>query len=82
MWEIRIEDQGYGMAPAELEQAFLPFVRLRELKPDDPQGTGLGLAVVQTIVKRHRGEIAVQSTPGRGSVFTVLLPALAPPNPS
>jgi CheY-like chemotaxis protein len=59
------------MAPDVAERIFEPFFTT---KPPG-KGTGLGLAATHTIVKNHEGEISVQSTLGRGTVFEILLPA-------
>jgi two-component system sensor histidine kinase PilS (NtrC family) len=68
---IRVTDDGPGI-PAELrERLFTPFVTGRA------GGSGLGLAVVHRAVQAHRGVILVDSGPGRGTVFTILLPAHA-----
>jgi signal transduction histidine kinase len=68
---IEVEDQGAGIAPAEQAQLFQPFKRL----PDTAhlQGTGLGLSIVKLLVEQMGGSVELSSTPGRGSVFTVLL---------
>ena len=65
---IRWSDQGVGMEPQQAEQVFQPFKAFRS------GGTGLGLAVVYSIVTGHGGDIEVQSTPGEGSVFILRLP--------
>jgi two-component system cell cycle sensor histidine kinase/response regulator CckA len=70
---LRIEDTGCGMHPEVLARIFEPFFTTK----DANQGTGLGLAIVQDIVQLSGGEIAVDSTPGRGTSFTIYLP-LAP----
>jgi signal transduction histidine kinase len=67
---IAIGDDGPGMAPAVQVRVFEPFFTT---KPEG-RGTGLGLSVSYAIVERHAGAIALESAPGRGSVFTVALP--------
>lgn len=66
----RVRDDGRGMPPEVQRRVFEPFFTTRE----DGGGTGLGLAIVQGIVERHGGAIEVESRPGRGTAFTVLLP--------
>jgi two-component system sensor histidine kinase PilS (NtrC family) len=67
--EMVVEDTGVGIAPAELPHVFEPFFTTK------PQGTGLGLAIAHRIVEDHGGEIRVDSEPGRGTRFTIVLPA-------
>jgi signal transduction histidine kinase len=72
--EIAVEDHGVGMTPEEIEKSFQPFTRAQTLRRSVP-GHGLGLFIVQRIVKEHGGTLSVESTPGVGSVFRVELPA-------
>jgi two-component system sensor histidine kinase HydH len=65
---VSIADSGAGIAPKDLPHIFEPFYTTKET------GTGLGLAVVQGIVKEHGGRITVESQPGRGTVLTLYLP--------
>lgn len=67
--EIAVIDRGSGIAPEHIENIFNPFFTTK------PSGIGLGLAIVSRIIDEHGGKIAVESTPGEGSVFRVLLPA-------
>ncbi len=67
---IAFEDNGCGMAPAVREKIFEPFF---STKPAG-EGTGLGLSISYGIVQRHQGEIRVESTQGKGSRFTIVLP--------
>ncbi|OGR90698.1 MAG: hypothetical protein A2V88_10645 [Elusimicrobia bacterium RBG_16_66_12] len=65
---LRIDDDGPGIAPSAREDLFKPF------KTTKSHGTGLGLAIADRIVRAHGGRIEVESSPGRGTSFTVLLP--------
>lgn len=67
--EIQVKDNGIGIAPEDIGRIFDPFFTTKE------RGTGLGLAIAHRIVESHSGTIEVQSAAGRGSVFTVFLPA-------
>jgi len=67
---IAIKDSGVGIKPSEMEHIFRPFYTT---KPKI-KGTGLGLSVSYGIIKNHHGEIRVESQPGEGATFTVLLP--------
>ena len=70
--ELNVTDNGEGMDELTLDRAFDPFFTT---KPEG-EGTGMGLSVVQGIIKEHQGAISVWSKPGRGSTFRVLLPRL------
>jgi PAS domain S-box-containing protein len=70
--EIRVSDTGYGIEARHLKHIFDPFFTT---KPTG-EGTGLGLSVSYGIIKNHGGDILVESTPGEGSTFTVVLPVL------
>ncbi|MDQ5978258.1 MAG: two-component system, cell cycle sensor histidine kinase and response regulator CckA, partial [Verrucomicrobiota bacterium] len=65
---VEVRDNGSGIKPEHLEKIFAPFFTTKKT------GTGLGLATVLSIVKRHGGQIGVESELGVGSVFTVFLP--------
>jgi signal transduction histidine kinase len=67
---VAIKDNGVGIKPAEMEHIFRPFFTT---KPE-VKGTGLGLSVSYGIIKKHHGEFRVESQPGEGTTFTVLLP--------
>jgi two-component system NtrC family sensor kinase len=70
---LQVSDTGVGIAQANLAKIFDPFFTTKEVG----RGTGLGLAVCYGIVTEHGGRIAVDSTVGRGTTFTVTLPALS-----
>jgi signal transduction histidine kinase len=71
---ICVVDQGVGIPRSEQRSIFAKFVRGRAALEANIKGTGVGLAIVQQIVAAHGGEIRVESEPGRGSTFTLLLP--------
>jgi two-component system, OmpR family, sensor kinase len=75
-----VRDSGIGMAAGDLPHVFERFWRadLARSRTGERPGTGLGLAITKWIAEAHGGAIAVQSRPGRGSVFTVTLPGLIP----
>ncbi|HOJ13068.1 MAG TPA: PAS domain S-box protein [Deltaproteobacteria bacterium] len=68
--EVSVEDTGCGIPGENLKRIFEPFFTTKE----KGKGTGLGLSISYDIVRRHGGEIRVESEPGRGSTFTVRLP--------
>ena len=69
--KIVVQDNGCGIAPENLDRLFTPFFTTKE----ETKGVGLGLAVSYGIIERHGGRIEVQSELGKGSKFTVYLPA-------
>lgn len=71
---ITVTDSGPGIPLSEQPDIFRRFVRGRAAIEANIKGTGVGLALVQEIVRAHGGEIRLDSYPGRGSVFTILLP--------
>jgi two-component system phosphate regulon sensor histidine kinase PhoR len=73
---ITVRDNGIGMPQSALKKIFDPFYRVDTGLRSKAPGTGLGLAIVRHIVKLHGGEILVESEPGRGSLFTIRLPAI------
>ncbi|MFQ5657254.1 MAG: nitrogen regulation protein NR(II), partial [Candidatus Methylomirabilales bacterium] len=68
---VQIADTGYGVATDDQKRIFEPFFTTKDLG----SGTGLGLAVCQKIIKAHGGTIELESQVGRGTTFTILLPA-------
>ena len=71
---IRVRDQGMGIPASEQEEIFKRFVRGTGSMAANIQGTGIGLAMARHIIEAHDGEIRLESNPGRGSTFTILLP--------
>lgn len=69
---LTVKDSGSGMTPEVTERIFDPFFTTKKLG----EGTGMGLSVVHGIVKSHGGTITVESSPGKGSKFSVFLPAI------
>jgi len=72
---IAVSDEGDGIPAAHLPRLTERFYRVDTARSRQLGGTGLGLAIVKHVVNRHRGRLDIQSTPGKGSVFTVTLPA-------
>jgi signal transduction histidine kinase len=72
---VRVRDCGLGIPASEQRQILKKFVRGSAANHTGIKGTGIGLAMVQHIVQAHRGELRLESKPGEGSTFTILLPA-------
>jgi signal transduction histidine kinase len=72
---IRVRDHGLGIARSEQERIFEKFFRASSAKAAGVRGTGLGLTMVRHIVVAHGGQLHVESRPGVGSTFTILLPS-------
>src|SRR5216117_6855 len=66
---VEIRDTGHGMTKEQRERAFSSL-----LNTSKPKGTGLGLAIVARIVEAHRGQVAIRSSPGRGTTIGITLP--------
>ncbi|MBU0482060.1 MAG: response regulator [Proteobacteria bacterium] len=67
---VAITDTGCGIPPENINRLFEPFFTTKEIG----KGTGLGLSISYEIIQKHGGDITVESTPGKGSTFTVRLP--------
>jgi two-component system sensor histidine kinase BaeS len=76
--QLRVEDTGEGISAEELPLIFDRLYRAGANNQRDETSSGLGLAIVKAIVTAHGGDIAVASTPGVGTTFTIHLPILAP----
>ncbi len=72
---IAVRDHGIGIPAHERSAIFAKFHRGEQARTHGIKGTGIGLAMVEHIVKAHRGRVEVESEPGKGSMFTIVLPA-------
>ncbi|RKG84991.1 ATP-binding protein [Corallococcus terminator] len=72
--ELTVQDTGVGIPEEELPRIFNRFHRVEGVRGRSHEGTGIGLALVQELVKLHGGTVRVRSTPGTGTTFTVSLP--------
>jgi signal transduction histidine kinase/CheY-like chemotaxis protein len=73
-----VSDTGIGMTPEQLQGLFQAFSQARSSTSRDYGGTGLGLAITRHFCRMLGGDVAVESTPGKGSSFTLTLPAVCP----
>lgn len=75
--EIKVSDTGVGIPETEIPKIFDKFYRVKDPKTRKVMGTGLGLSIVKGIIEAHNGTIDVESTPGEGTTFRILLPLMA-----
>jgi two-component system phosphate regulon sensor histidine kinase PhoR len=73
--EFSVSDTGPGIAKEHLPRLTERFYRVDSSRSRETGGTGLGLAIVKHVVQRHGGTLAIDSAPGRGSTFRIVLPA-------
>lgn len=73
--QIIVEDRGRGIHPDDIHRIFEPFYRGRDVVEEQIHGSGIGLSVVRQVVEAHGGRVSVESTLGKGSTFTLHLPA-------
>ncbi|RYD37293.1 MAG: response regulator [Verrucomicrobiaceae bacterium] len=78
--EMRVADTGRGIPPGELEAVFKPFRQGSRQDENSEQGTGLGLSITRRLAQMMGGSISVESTVGKGSVFTLDLPDIPIPS--
>jgi signal transduction histidine kinase len=71
---FRVRDRGYGIHPKELKAILRKFVRGEAARLAGVKGTGVGLTIVRHVVEAHQGRLLIESQPGEGSTFTILLP--------
>jgi signal transduction histidine kinase len=74
--EIEVRDQGVGIPSSEHRRVFEKFVRGSTAREKNISGTGIGLAMARQIVRAHGGDITLESEPGKGSTFRVVLPEM------
>jgi two-component system, OmpR family, phosphate regulon sensor histidine kinase PhoR len=74
---IHVRDNGLGIPVAEHKRIFQKFYRVDDRLSRDREGSGLGLAIVKHVMRAHRGGVELESAPGKGSTFTLVVPRLA-----
>jgi signal transduction histidine kinase/chemotaxis response regulator CheB len=80
--ELVVTDTGAGIPEDQLSHIFKRFHRVRDTRARTHEGAGIGLALVDQLTRQHHGRVRVQSTPGKGSRFTVWLPKSQPRRPA
>ncbi|MEI9931924.1 MAG: ATP-binding protein [Rhizomicrobium sp.] len=75
MVSVAIRDDGEGIPQASIPRLTERFYRVDVKRSRERGGTGLGLAIVKHILNRHQGRLTIESKPGEGSTFMILLPA-------
>jgi two-component system sensor histidine kinase BaeS len=73
--EVWVSDTGPGISPKELPHVFERFWRSEKSRSRQTGGSGIGLALVKQLIEAHGGRVSVESTPGHGATFRVMLPA-------
>jgi len=76
---IEVADEGIGIPPGETARIFEKFYRIGRSETQGTRGSGVGLALVKHIAEAHGGRVSVESRPGQGSRFTLILRAATDP---
>lgn len=71
---VQVRDTGIGVAPDQIEHIFDPFYQVRQPASRKVHGTGIGLSISKDFTEMHGGRILVESVPGQGSTFTLIIP--------
>jgi two-component system sensor histidine kinase BaeS len=79
--ELDVRDSGIGIAQADLQHVFTRFWRGERSRSRATGGAGIGLSIVRELARAHGGDVTVESVPGEGSLFRVILPLAAAPAP-
>lgn len=74
-YKLLVSDTGVGIEKEYLDKIFDRFYRINQTRSKNPDGSGLGLSIAKWIVQEHGGTIKVESSPGNGTTFTIVLPA-------
>jgi len=74
---VAVADRGVGIAADQIDRIFERYYRVPHTAVAVPAGSGLGLALVKHTIDAHGGRVEVQSAPGEGSTFTLVLPVVA-----
>ena len=74
--KFAVTDHGIGIAPGQQRRIFRRFYRVDQALSRQTGGVGLGLSIVESIVRGHGGTIEVASAPGQGSTFTIRVPLM------
>jgi signal transduction histidine kinase len=77
--EITVSDNGIGMTKEIMEKLFRIDAKLSTRGTENEKGTGLGLFLCKEFVEKHGGRISVESEPGKGSIFRIILPVINGP---
>lgn len=80
--KLEVIDHGIGIPASDQQRIFEKFYRAGDPLVHNTKGSGLGLSLVDHIVRAHGGEVSVESSPGHGSKFTIVLPVTAPARPT
>jgi two-component system phosphate regulon sensor histidine kinase PhoR len=75
---LQVADKGIGISPKEIPKIFQRFYRSQNITASETGGSGLGLTLARHIIEAHGGLIQVESKPGKGSIFSVILPLSNP----
>jgi two-component system phosphate regulon sensor histidine kinase PhoR len=73
---VTVRDNGRGIPPTEHTRIFQKFYRLDDRLSREREGSGLGLAIVKHVMKAHHGHVELVSSEGKGSAFSLVIPAL------